>query len=108
MLQEVDNLKNSKNPTFSPATRLDDDQRQLCAPNLIFYNIVESTVSKVDDRVNHYLNQVNVVLQSILSNDIVKPISLGRSPNDKPRPLKVLLNFAAEVMLSKTRKNCKI
>lgn len=102
LLHEVENLKKS---TVSSAFQSEEfiineiNQRQLRASNLIFYNVVESMASKVEDRVSHDFDQVNEVLQSIMKDTVVKPIKvirLGRSASDKPRPLKVLFNSASE------------
>lgn len=106
LLNEVENLKISH--TQHSGTQIDNEfiineinERNKRASNLIFYNINESESNQIDERIANDLNQVKIVISSILNNTgnqpaLVKVIRLGRYQGNKTRPLKVVLNSISD------------
>lgn len=120
LLFEVESLKNSHTQN-NAGTQFDSEfiineinERNKRASNLILYNINESDSTQSDLRITHDLNQVNIVIKSILNNATtlpspVKVIRLGRSQSNKPRPLKVVFNSVSDVFdILKNKRNLSI
>lgn len=105
LLAEFSELKKSsgKNPSRTEEFIINEiNERNIVrASNLILYNVSESTSSVIADKITHDFNQVNDVINSIMSSDnVVKPIKLirlGKFGQNYSRPIKAVFGSPAEV-----------
>ena len=89
---------------------LEKNEKKLRANNLIFNNIPEGPISCPPHSLDHDLDKLGFVVQSanigVAFDDILSVRRIGKSNNDKPRPLKVTLkNNASKFKFLNKRKS---
>lgn len=72
------------------------NERNKRSSNIIIYNLVESTSDSKDVRIAHDVSKVIELINKVPNVDInsVQAFRLGKVINNKPRPIKVILNHS--------------